>query len=144
MKKIIVLALLTFSISFSAQNLRKDVKNSVETFFSAMRNADAVALQNTLAKNAVFQTVTNDGTVKTEDPEKFAESISKFSKGDLDEQIRIKKIRTDGQLASVWMDYRFVFKGKESHCGANSFQLVQQDGKWLVQQIIDTRRSCSK
>ena len=42
----------------------------------------------------------------------FAEGISKYAKGDLDEQITIRKILTDGQLASVWMVYQFVFQRK--------------------------------
>ncbi len=144
MKKIFtILFLSTFTFVFS-QNDKAEIAKTVESFFAAMRNANASALKNTFSETIVFQTIDKNGNVKSEDAQKFAESISKYSKNDLDEQIKIRKILTDEQLASVWMDYQFVFKGKVSHCGVNSFQLVKQNGVWKVQYIIDTRRKCVK
>ncbi|MFP3594978.1 hypothetical protein SB689_23835, partial [Chryseobacterium sp. SIMBA_038] len=59
---------------------------------------------------------------------------------DLEERIIIEAIHTDGNLASVFTPYSFYLKGKFSHCGANSFQLVKQNEEWKIQYIIDTRR----
>lgn len=142
MKNLLLLITLCCSAFSFAQNDKEQIKKTVENFFTAMKNADDNALKNTFSETVVFQTVAKDGTVKTEDAQKFAEGISKYAKGDLDEQITIRKILTDGQLASVWMDYQFVFKGKVSHCGVNSFQLVKQNGIWKIQYIIDTRKKC--
>lgn len=41
----------------------------------------------------------------------------------------------------VWAPYQFYYKGKFSHCGADSFQLVRINGKWKIQYLVDTRRS---
>lgn len=142
MKHLLLVITILFSTFCFAQNDKEQIKNTVENFFTAMRDANSNALKNTFSETIVFQTVARDGTVKTEDVQQFADGISKYAIGDLDEQITIKKILTDGQLASVWMDYKFLFKGKVSHCGVNSFQLVKINSNWKVQYIIDTRRKC--
>ncbi len=142
MKNLLLLITLCCSAFSFAQNDKEQIKKTVENFFTAMRNADGTTLKNTFSENVVFQTIDKNGIVKTEDAHKFAESISKYSKNDLDERFKIKKILTDGNLASVWMNYEFFFKRKVSHCGVNSFQLVKQNGIWKIQYIIDTRRKC--
>ncbi len=142
MKKAFFLFFMITSIFCFSQNDKAEIENVVNHFFTAMRNADGTTLKNTFSENVVFQTIDKNGIVKTEDAHKFAESISKYSKNDLDERFKIKKILTDGNLASVWMNYEFFFKGKVSHCGVNSFQLVKQNGIWKIQYIIDTRRKC--
>ena len=140
MKKLfIVFALFLYGFSF-AQNEKEEVKKAIETFFTAMYNGDVISLQNTFSESVVFQTITKDGSVKNEDAKKFAEGISGFKKGELDERIKFKTISIDGTLASVWTPYQFYFKGKFSHCGVNNFVLVKQNGSWKIQYIIDTRR----
>ena len=67
-------------------------------------------------------------------------SFSKLSKNDADEKIKFEAIHIDGNLASVFTPYEFYYKGKFSHCGANSFQFVKQNNVWKIQYIIDTRR----
>jgi hypothetical protein len=64
-----------------------------------------------------------------------------MEKNILDERIRFDVIRIDGALAIVWALYQFYYKGKFSHCGADSFQLVRINGKWKIQYLVDTRRS---
>ncbi|GAA4163006.1 hypothetical protein GCM10022217_31410 [Chryseobacterium ginsenosidimutans] len=105
-----------------------------------MKNVDPELLKTTFSDTAILQTITKDG-VKSEDIKEFIASISKMAKDDLDERIIIDAIHTDGNLASVFTPYSFYFKGKFSHCGSNSFQLVkQQNGEWKIQYLIDTRR----
>lgn len=142
MKNFFTLILLCIFAFGYSQNDKTEIRKTVENFFTAMYNADSNALKNTFSETIVFQTIDKNGAVKTEDAQKFAEGISKFSKGDLNEKIKIRKINTDGILASVWMDYQFNFKGKVSHCGVNSFQLVKLNDVWKVQYIIDTRGKC--
>jgi predicted ATPase with chaperone activity len=105
-----------------------------------MKNADPALVKSAFTENAVLQTITKDGTIKNDTIEDFITSISKFSKGDLDERIVIEAIHTDGNLASVFTPYSFYLKEKLIHCGANSFQLVKQNNVWKIQYIIDTRR----
>lgn len=111
----------------------------MRNLFTAMKNADAELLKSVFSETAVLQTITKDG-VKNEDINNFIASVSKMQKNDLDERITIEAIHTDGNLASVFTPYSFYFKGKFSHCGANSFQLVKQNGEWKIQYLIDTRR----
>ncbi len=136
MNKIFALFFLTTSLCFG-QN--QEIEQPVRTLFTAMKNADAELLKSVFSETAVLQTITKDG-VKNEDINDFIASVSKMQKNDLDERIIIKAIHTDGNLASIFTPYSFYFKGKFSHCGANSFQLVKQNGEWKIQYLIDTRR----
>ncbi|WP_061084813.1 nuclear transport factor 2 family protein [Chryseobacterium indologenes] len=123
---------------FSQQN--KGIEKPIRNLFLAMKNADTDLLKTVFTENAVLQTITKDGVVKTDSIQDFITSVSKFSQGDLEEKIIVEAVHTDGNLASVFTPYSFYLKGKFSHCGANSFQLVQQNNEWKIQYIIDTRR----
>ena len=136
MNRIFACALLLGSYCFG-QN--QEIEKPVRNYFTAMKNADAELLKSVFSETAVLQTITKDG-VKNEDINNFIASVSKMQKNDLDERITIEAIHTDGNLASVFTPYSFYFKGKFSHCGANSFQLVKQNGEWKIQYLIDTRR----
>jgi hypothetical protein len=137
MKILLVLAILSGSLCFAQQD--QEVEKPVRNLFLAMKTADQQLLKTVFSETAILQTVIKDG-VKTEDIDHFISSVSGYAKNDLDERFLIKAIHTDGDLASVFVPYSFYFKGKFSHCGANSFQLVKQNGTWKIQSLIDTRR----
>ncbi|WP_344832206.1 nuclear transport factor 2 family protein [Chryseobacterium ginsenosidimutans] len=140
MNKIFAIALLFGSFCFGQQTRNQEVEKPIRNLFLAMKNVDPELLKTTFSDTAILQTITKDG-VKSEDIKEFIASISKMAKDDLDERIIIDAIHTDGNLASVFTPYSFYFKGKFSHCGSNSFQLVkQQNGEWKIQYLIDTRR----
>ena len=139
MNKIFAIALLLGSFCFGQQIENKEVEKPIRNLFLAMKNIDPELLKTTFSETAILQTITKDG-VKNEDIKDFVASISKMAKDDLDERITIEAIHVDGNLASVFTPYSFYFKGKFSHCGANSFQLVKQNGEWKIQYLIDTRR----
>nr|WP_315028888.1 nuclear transport factor 2 family protein [uncultured Chryseobacterium sp.] len=135
----IVTAFLLFSLScFGQQN--QDIEKPIRNLFLGMKNADPVLIQSAFTETAILQTITKDGTVKNENIQDFINSVSQFSKGDLEEKITIEAIHTDGNLASVFTPYSFYLKDKFSHCGANSFQLLKQNNDWKIQYVIDTRR----
>ncbi|WP_278352134.1 nuclear transport factor 2 family protein [Chryseobacterium gleum] len=138
MNKIIVFFLLISISGFGQQN--KDIEKPIRNLFLGMKNADPELVKSAFTENAVLQTITKDGTIKSDSVQDFIASVSKFPKGDLDERIIIEAVHTDGSLASVFTPYSFYLKGKLSHCGANSFQLVKQNNEWKIQYIIDTRR----
>ncbi|SEW00047.1 Putative lumazine-binding [Chryseobacterium wanjuense] len=127
------------SLCFGQQNENQEVEKTIRNLFLGMKNADTELVKSTFSDTAILQTITKNG-LKNEELKDFLGSISKYSKNDLDERIVIDVIRTDGDLASVFTPYEFFFKGKFSHCGANSFQLVKQNGEWKIQYLIDTRR----
>lgn len=136
MNKIFACALLLGTYCFG-QN--QEIEQPVRNLFTAMKNADAELLKSVFSETAILQTINKDG-VMNQDINDFINSVSKMEKNDLDERIIIEAINTDGNLASVFTPYSFYFKGKFSHCGANSFQLVKQNGEWKIQYLIDTRR----
>lgn len=138
MNKIAVILLIFSSFCFAQQN--QEIEKPIRNLFLGMKNADPELVKTVFAENAILQTITKDGTIKSDPIQDFIASVSKFPKGDLDERILVEAIYTDGNLASVFTPYSFYLKGKLSHCGANSFQLVKQNNEWKIQYIIDTRR----
>jgi hypothetical protein len=145
MRRILTLSLtVILCSSLVAQSTEDSVKTSVNKMFEAMKNADSSGLKNVFSASAVLQTIakTKEGedVVKTEEIGEFVSFVGRSMKGDADEQILFGAIHIDGSLASVWTPYKFVYKGKFSHCGVNSFQLVRINGEWKIQYIIDTRR----
>jgi len=140
MNKFLAVTLLFTIFCFGQNHEQDEVERPVRDLFSAMKTVNPEVLKSLFAENAVLQTITKDGGVKTEKVQDFIASVSKSSKNDLDERIFIEAIHVDGLLASVFTPYSFYYKGKFSHCGANSFQLIKQNRKWKIQYLIDTRR----
>ncbi|MCE3076379.1 nuclear transport factor 2 family protein [Chryseobacterium gwangjuense] len=139
MNKIFAIALLFGGLCFGQQNQNQEIEKPIRNLFLGMKNIDPELLKTAFSDTAILQTITKEG-VKNEEIKDFVASISKMTKNDLDERITIEAIHVDGNLASVFTPYSFYFKGKFSHCGANSFQLVKQNGEWKIQYLIDTRR----
>lgn len=146
MKKQSLIIVLSFFVSqqLIAQTPIDSVKNAVNNLFIAMKTTDQVLLTSCFADSAVLQTITKNKSgqliVVNQKVADFAASISRFAKGDLDEQISFDVVKVDGDLAIAWTPYKFYLKSVFSHCGVNSFQLVRQNNGWKIQYLIDTRR----
>jgi len=140
----IVLTLTFFSVKGRTQRAEDSVKAVINTLFTAMKSADADLLKTVFSDDVIFQTIgkSKEGrtVIKSEDPVGFLKQVGAAEPGSLDEQITFETIKVDGPLATVWTPYKFFYKGKFSHCGVNSFQLVRLDGIWKIQYLIDTRR----
>lgn len=132
------------SYLINAQGSRDSVMLVINNLFDAMRNADARQLTACFTDSAILQTIvkslSNAIKVRTSYVNDFAALVSKEAKGHADERIRFESIQIDGALACVWAPYSFYYKGKFSHCGVNSFQLVRLVSGWKIQYLIDTRR----
>ncbi|HEY9259567.1 nuclear transport factor 2 family protein [Chitinophaga sp.] len=124
----------------TAQTPADAVKTAINQLFTAMRNAESVAIKACFAPDARLQSVSKDKPVQTTPIDEFAGHVGKLPPNAADERIVFEQIHIDGNLASAWTPYRFYFKQQFNHCGVNSFQLVQIDGVWKIQYIIDTRR----
>ncbi len=140
----IILTVMVLSSTGFGQSTDDSVRAAIDQLFIAMRNADARILKNAFADSAILQTIIPDRTkgisIKNESVNDFAEFISKTAPGDADERIIFETIKIDGPLAMVWTPYHFYYKGKFSHCGVNSFQLIRINKEWKIQYLIDTRR----
>ncbi|KUJ52605.1 nuclear transport factor 2 family protein [Chryseobacterium sp. JAH] len=145
MRKLFAVLMFLSSFCFAQNTDQNAVKETVERLFVGMKSADTTIIKSVFADAAILQTITKNNTVKTDKVQDFVDSISKLSKNDADERIKFEAVHIDGSLASVFTPYEFYFKGKFSHCGANSFQLVKQNNIWKIQYLIDTRRTnCNK
>ena len=143
MKYFCLLIGLAFCNSIKAQSAEDSVRSAVNQLFTAMKNADSALLVSTFSDSAILQTIVDKNgkiQVKTESVVDFAALVATMQKDFLDERIVFDVVRIDGPLAIVWTPYKFYYKGKFSHCGTNSFQLVRINGNWKIQYLVDTRR----
>ena len=129
--------------SVKSQPARDSVIAAVNCLFKGMKNADTALLKSCFSSNAILQTIReDDGSIKVSNEKltDFVDFVGKETAGAADEQIIVEMVKIDGPLAFVWTPYKFYYKGKFSHCGVNSFQLVRLSDGWKIQYIIDTRR----
>ena len=138
MKKIFFLLISSFS--FAQNTSEKEIIKPIENLFNAMKSADSLGVKNAFSGSAMMQTFGKNQEIRTDKVEDFAKQVGASQAGDLDERFTIYKILVDGNMASVWVPYRFYYKGNYSHCGVNSFQLAKLNNEWKIQYIIDTRR----
>ncbi len=150
MKSIILVFITIFSSveplsDYKIQNSEEDaVRQTIVTLFEGMKESNADKVKSAFADGAIMKTIGRDtdgnAVVRDGSVDSFVESISSFEAGTLNEKILSYEIRIDGPLASAWTPYEF-YRGEEfSHCGVNSFQLVNDGENWKIVYIIDTRR----
>ncbi|WP_445719405.1 nuclear transport factor 2 family protein [Flavobacterium sp.] len=141
--KIFLIVLLSFCINtlFSQQ---QEVKNTVDDFFAAFHAKDTVALRELCHPEIVLRTVANTkegNKLKDEKFDEFLNSIATIPANlKIFEKLIDYKVEIDGNLAHVWTPYEFYVNGDLSHIGANAFTLYNDNGKWQIIHLIDTRR----
>ena len=148
MQKIFTL-LIVFVIS-TVVNAQEDlqekaIKNTVETFFEGLHKGDSTIVSSTLHPTITIQTTFTNKEGKnvlvTESKNKLLTSIAnKKLEHTYLEKLLSWDIKIDGNLASVWTPYEFYLNNNFSHCGANSFQLFNNNGKWEIIYLVDMRR----
>lgn len=153
MQKIIPALLLfisSFVLSAQEKNEEKIVKSVIETFFDGLHKGDSAIVSSTFHKDIKIQTTfTNKEGVKnlrTQTKESLLVGIAnKKPENKYFEKLLSYDIKIDGNLASVWTPYEFYLNDNFSHCGANSFQLFNNNGKWEIIYLVDMRRreSCN-
>lgn len=120
------------------------VKATITSLFDGMRNSDSTLIRKAFGAKSIMQTIATNkegkAMVRTESVDGFIKSISAPHPEKYDERIVFTKVLIDGNLASVWTDYKFYIGDKFSHCGVNSFQLFKGEDGWKIIYIIDTRR----
>lgn len=149
MSRIIVVLLLLVSANIvNAQQEEKEkneIKNVIETFFDGLHKGDSAIMEKTLHKDIKIQTTfTNregNKMLRTETRDQLLVNVSKKKPTDkYFEKLLSYDIKVDGNLASVWTPYEFYFNDNFSHCGANSFQLFNNNGTWEIIFLVDMRR----
>ena len=120
-----------------------DVKQAVESFFTAFHERDTVAMKAVLDNELVLHTVTEKASgisLSVETREAFLKSIASTPKSiKYEEKLLSWNIQVDGKLAHVWTPYEFYINGNIVHTGVNSFQLYWKNGVWKIIYCADTR-----
>lgn len=142
MKNLLVITvLLLSSVVFSQEN---QPKATIEAFFSAFHQKDSLTLRTFCHKEISLQTVANtkNGTqLKSDKLEDFLKSIASIPNTmKIFEKLLDYKVTIDGDLAHVWTPYEFYVNDTLSHVGVNAFTLLNDNGKWRIIHLIDTRR----
>lgn len=148
MTRLITLCLFfAISVTMNAQQetRKQALKKTINRFFEGLHQGDSTIMSATLHKDLKIQTTFTNREQKhilrTETREQLLANVAKKKSTDVyEEKLLSWKIEIDGNLASVWTPYEFYLNGNFSHCGANSFQLFDNDGKWEIIYLVDMRR----
>ncbi len=120
------------------------VKVAVETFFKGFHAQDAKLMKSVLADEVILQTTGSDREGRTlfknEKIENLIHSITSIPDSiSFEEKLTSWSIQVDRTMANAWVGYEFWLNDNFSHCGINSFQMVNFDGEWKIVYLIDTR-----
>nr|WP_299346592.1 nuclear transport factor 2 family protein [Allomuricauda sp.] len=150
MKTYFLTFFLIVSLSVSAQGPnandldKRAVEETIRTFFDGFHKQDSSIMKSTVSNEIVLQTTGKDKEGKTRfqtsEFSKFLKSIVSIPDSiSFEEKLTSFSIQVDRTMANAWVGYEFWLNGNFSHCGINSFQLINFDGVWKIIYLIDTR-----
>ena len=111
----------------------------VQALFDGMSKRDAAAIKAPLLPGGTM-VLMRDGKPTQMTFEAFADRVGRPGTSHIEERIHDPLVRIDNDLAVVWAPFEFLVDGKVDHCGTDLFNLVRQDGKWLIASVADTGR----
>ena len=115
----------------------------VQAMFDGMAHRDSAAITAPLLPGGSM-ILMRDGKPVHMSFDDFAARVGHPGTTKIEERIHEPLIRIDNDLAVVWAPFEFLSDGKVDHCGTDLFNLVRQDGKWLIASVADTgRKTCS-
>ena len=143
-KAFFLLSVMLVPLLLNAQAEEAQVKAAVTTFFTGFHAQDSVLMKSVLADDVILQTTARDQSGKTQFSSSSIDNlmVSILSIPDsvsFQEKLTSWNIQTDRTMANAWVGYEFWLNGEFSHCGINSFQLINFDGEWKIIYLIDTR-----
>ena len=137
MYKLLILAVaLSYSIiSFSQSDDRAAILETVRKFFDSIEFRDRQLLESILVPNSL-----NISARELDDGEaqfnvmSYDEMVTALTRPGRNAKERSwdETVLIQGNIAVVWTPYDFHVDGVFSHCGIDSFQLIKQDGQWLI------------
>jgi hypothetical protein len=115
----------------------------VTAMFDGMAKRDAAAIKEPTLPGGTM-VLMRDGKPTQMTFEDFAARVGKPGTTKIEERIHDPLIRIDNDLAVVWAPFEFLVDGKVDHCGTDLFNMVRENGKWLIASVADTgRKDCS-
>ena len=133
-----------------ALNDKEDVHQAIITMFDGMREGDSAKVNSVFRKDvrmfSAYRKNTGESVLHEGKLSDFLKAIGTAHDEIWDEKIYNTTIQIDGDIAQVWTDYSFYIGKTFSHCGVDAFQLVRENSKWLIINLMDTRRKedCTK
>ena len=137
MYKLLILAVaLSYSIiSFSQSDDRAAILETVQKFFDSIEFRDRQLLESILVPNSL-----NISARELDDGEaqfnvmSYDEVVTALTRPGRNAKERSwdETVLIQENIAVVWTPYDFHVDGVFSHCGIDSFQLIKQDGQWLI------------
>ena len=137
MYKLLILAVaLSYSIiSFSQSDDRALILETVQKFFDSIEFRDRQLLESILVPNSlnISARELDDGEVQF-NVMSYDEVVTALTRPGRNAKERSwdETVLIQGNIAVVWTPYDFHVDGVFSHCGIDSFQLIKQDGQWLI------------
>jgi hypothetical protein len=124
---------------------KQEVKQTIMEFFNGFHSGDTTLMRKVIHKDLILQTISKnkegEDVLHTDEVNKFLMSIAtRPSSQRWDERLLLFTIQVDGTMANVWTPYEFWYNEQFSHCGVNSFQLMNENGVWKIIYLVDTRR----
>lgn len=139
------LLMIITSIGFSQEKIKEDsAKQFVIDFFTAFHAQDSTALKNMAYGDVILQSISTDSLGKTvvenETYSNFVKSIISIpASTQFEERLQSFDVTVNGKISTVITPYTFYINKQISHCGVNSFQLVETEERWKILYIVDTR-----
>ncbi|MGB5820770.1 MAG: nuclear transport factor 2 family protein [Saonia sp.] len=142
MKNIFLTLIILIGFSSHAQNVDQvSVERVIKTFYDGFNAKDSIKMQKMLSKDFLYQDVDEvygKKVVKTEDISTVIKTIASIpNTTQFRQELGALKVNVDGQIANVWVDYKFYLYDAYYHCGVSSFQLVKEDGGWKIISLLD-------
>jgi hypothetical protein len=115
----------------------------IHAMFDGMTKRDAAAIKKPTLPGGTM-VLMRDGKPAQMTFEAFADRVGKPGTTHIEERIHDPLVKIDNDLAMVWAPFDFLVDGKVDHCGTDLFNLVRQDGKWIIASVADTgRKDCA-
>ena len=146
MKRLIPILMLCLGLHVKAQQSENEnVKAKIIEFFDAFHKQDTVALRSMVADKVILQSISmseaGKSILREDDFNQFVKNIANIpTDHKFEEKLLSFNIQVDGNMANAWTPYEFWYQGQFSHCGVNSFQLINENNDWKIIYLVDTRR----
>ena len=114
----------------------------VQALFDGMAHRDPAAIRAPLLPGGSV-VLMRDGQPVRLTFDDFATRLGHPATTKIEERIHDPLVLIDNDLAVVWAPFDFLSDGKVDHCGTDLFNLVRQNGQWLIASVADTgRKTC--
>ena len=141
---ITIIWLLFSSTSLADEQQRRAIIETVNQFFLAIETKDAELLESILIPGSLnissSEQLEGKSELTTMDYERMISALTRPGR-DAKERAWDETILIQGHIAIFWAPYDFHVDGKFSHCGVDSFQLVNSGEKWLISNASWTRET---